>query len=65
MSCISVSRSRGTIILMPWPTAAAAVNPNSRSAAGFQPVMVPSSDFVTMASFDDSTAALNRRSRAA
>ncbi len=36
------------------------VNPNSRSAAGFQPVIVPSSDFVTMASWEDSTAALNR-----
>ena len=38
---------------MRLPTASAAVYPNSRSAAGFQPVMVPSSDFVMMASLDE------------
>ena len=47
------------------PTASAAVYPNSRSAAGFQPVIVPSSDIVMMASLEDSTAALNSRSRSA
>ena len=47
------------------PAASAAVYPNRRSAAEFQPVIVPSSDFVMMASLEDSTAALNRRSRSA
>ena len=55
----------GTSSVMCWPTASAAVYPNSRSAAGFQPVMVPSSDVVMMASLEDSTAALNSRSRSA
>ena len=44
------------------PAASAAVYPNSRSAAEFQPVIVPSSDIVMMASLEDSTAALNSRS---
>ena len=45
------------------PIASAAVKPNRRSAALFQPVMVPSSNLVMMASLDDSTTALNRPSR--
>ena len=64
-SCISGSRSSGTSSVMFSPTASAAVYPNSRSAAEFQPVIVPSSDIVMMASLDDSTAALNSRSRSA
>ena len=64
-SWISGSRSSGTSSVMFSPTASAAVYPNSRSAAEFQPVIVPSSDIVMMASLDDSTAALNRRSRSA
>ena len=47
------------------PAASAALYPYSRSAAEFQPVMVPSSDVVMMASLEDSTAALNSRSRSA
>ncbi len=54
----SFVRSGGTIRLMFFPTASSAEWPNIFSAAGFQPVMVPSSDWVTIASFDDSTAAL-------
>ena len=64
-SCISGSRSSGTSSVMFSPAASAAVYPNSRSAAEFQPVMVPSSDVVMMASLEDSTAALNSRSRSA
>jgi hypothetical protein len=47
------------------PGASVAVYPYRRSAVEFQPVIVPSSDSVMMASLDDSTAALNRRSRSA
>jgi hypothetical protein len=47
------------------PTASVALYPNSRSAAGFQPVILPSSELVMMASLEDSTAALKWRSRAA
>ena len=65
MSCTSAVRSGGTMKSMPLPTASAAVYPNSRSAAGFQPVIVPSRDLVMMASLEDSTAALKWRSRAA
>ena len=64
-SCISGSRSSGTSSVMFLPVASAALYPNSRSAAEFQPVMVPSSDVVMMASLEDSTAALNSRSRSA
>ena len=64
MSRTSPRLSGGTMISMRWPMASAAVNPNRRSAARFQPVMVPSSVLVMMASLDDSTTALNRRSRA-
>ena len=65
VSRISGSRSSGTSSVMFWPTASAAPYPNIRSAAEFQPVMVPSSDIVMMASLEDSTAALNSRSRSA
>jgi len=65
MSPTSSARVGGTMRSMRWPTASAAVYPNRRSAAGFQLVMVPSSDSVTMASMEDSTAALKKRSRAA
>ena len=64
-SCSSGSRSSGTSNVMFSPVASAALYPNSRSAAEFQPVMVPSSDVVMMASLEDSTAALNSRSRSA
>ena len=64
-SCSSGSRSSGTSSVMFLPVASAALYPNSRSAAEFQPVMVPSSDVVMMASLEDSTAALNSRSRSA
>jgi hypothetical protein len=50
---------------MQLPTASVAVKPNRRSAAGFQAVMVPSSVLVMMASLEDSTTALNNRSRSA
>jgi hypothetical protein len=47
------------------PTASAAVCPNSRSAAEFQPVIVPSSDIVMMRRWTIRLAALNSRSRSA
>ena len=65
MSCTSGSRPAGTRIAMFLPAASAALYPYRRSAAEFQPVIVPSSDVVMIASLDDSTAALNRRSRSA
>ena len=40
-----------------WPTASAAVYPNSRSAAVFHKVIVPSRSCATMASSDDDTIA--------
>ena len=64
-SCISGRRSIGTRRLMFLPAVSAALYPYSRSAAGFQPVIVPSSEVVMMASLEDSTAALNNRSRSA
>ena len=64
-SCSSGSRSSGTSRVTFWPVASAALYPNSRSAAEFQPVTVPSSDIVTMASLEDSTAALKSRARSA
>jgi hypothetical protein len=45
------------------PTASAAEKPNKCSAARFQAVIVPSSVLVMMASLEDSTTALNNRSR--
>ncbi len=59
MSCASPRSGSGTMISIRLPIASFAVNPNSRSAAGFQPVMIPSSVSVMIASLDDSTAAMN------
>ena len=53
VSCTSGSRSVGTSSVMFLPAASAAEYPYSRSAAEFQPVMVPSSDVVMMASLED------------
>jgi hypothetical protein len=64
-SWISDRRSSGTSRVMFSPTASAAVYPNNRSAAEFQPVSVPSRDIVMMASLEDSTAALKSRARSA
>ena len=47
------------------PTASAADQPNSRSAAGFQEVITPSSVLPTIAAFDDSTIAGSRAAAAA
>ncbi len=65
LSCTSDSRSPGTRSAMFLPTTSVAEYPYRRSAAEFQPVIVPSSAIVMMASLDDSTAALNSRSRSA
>src|SRR5712692_1305450 len=51
------------MISMLLPIASRAVNPNMRSAAGFHPVMTPSRVSVTIASLDDSTAAMKSCSR--
>ena len=63
ISSTSARRSGGTMMSMRFPIASAAVYPNSSSAARFQPVMVPSSDLVMIASLEDSTTALNSHSR--
>ncbi len=53
-------RSAGTIILMDRPIASGAVKPKSRSAAGFQAVMIPSRSLPTIASSDERTIAASR-----
>ena len=50
----------GTIILIDRPIASCAVKPNSRSAAGFHAVMVPSRSLPTIASSDERTMAASR-----
>ena len=59
-SSSSARRSSGTISVMGWPIASAAVQPNIRSAAGFHEVITPFRVLLTITSSDDSTMAASR-----
>ena len=59
-SSSSAPRSLGMMRVMCRPTASALVQPNIRSAAGFQDVMMPSRDLLTIASSEFSTMAASR-----